>query len=113
MGHRIVADERGRRWEIWDVQPSRVERRLQAERDEQNKPGEERRHLRQPRVRLPETLREGWLAFQTDGEMKRLAPIPTGWESFSDEVLRGLMAEARAVWSGKVPVRGFDRERRR
>ena len=96
MAHRIFKDEHGRQWETWDVQPSRVERRLRAE-HEQSTAENERRRLRQPRVTLPNALREGWLAFQTDGEMKRLAPIPTGWESLSDEALCGLMAAAYKV----------------
>jgi hypothetical protein len=35
-------------------------------------------------------LRDGWLAFDAGQEMRRLAPIPDGWELMSDRQLLAL-----------------------
>jgi hypothetical protein len=36
---------------------------------------------------VAEDLRTGWLTFDSTFERRRLAPIPTGWESFPPERL--------------------------
>ena len=43
---------------------------------------------------LPPDLREGWLAFQSDLERRRLTPIPDMWEELPDEELLRLMRQA-------------------
>jgi hypothetical protein len=42
-------------------------------------------------------LRKGWLAFQSGGETRRLAPIPKDWEARSDAELEDLVAQARII----------------
>lgn len=37
---------------------------------------------------------KGWLAFQSAGERRRLAPPPDGWEALPDEQLAELCAKA-------------------
>lgn len=61
---------------------------------------------------LPEAFREGWLLFESATEKRRLAPVPSDWESFSDEALAMLCANAspqppraRAGAEGKQPER--------
>lgn len=36
---------------------------------------------------LPEAYRGGWLLFESDKEKRRLAPVPSDWESLSNEAL--------------------------
>ena len=44
---------------------------------------------------LPEEYREGWLAFESSsGEKRRLAPVPSDWESVSDGELATLCVRA-------------------
>ena len=63
----------GRRWEVWEVHP----------RDE-------------GRPVMPE-LAEGWLAFESSWEKRRLAPIPAGWTELPEETLRQLCQQALFV----------------
>ena len=39
----------------------------------------------------------GWLCFESTGEKRRLAPIPSGWEEHDPVVLQQLCAEALPV----------------
>ena len=36
----------------------------------------------------------GWLAFESDGEKRRLAPVPDAWEELSANALEKLCREA-------------------
>ena len=89
------------------MQPTFAERREGADR-RRNPPtvpspvpdrrsGVDRRGLQQAKVRLGDGLGRGWLAFQSDDERRRLAPIPAGWESLSESELRALWAAAQVV----------------
>lgn len=105
MPYRTFADEQGKSWEIWDVRPARLERRGVERRDGEARPwtgperrvADERRQERQVRMRLDYPLSEGWLVFRSDEEKRRLAPIPSNWES-----LRG--AELRELWRKAVVI---------
>ena len=94
MTHRIFTDDRGRTWEVWEVFPEVVERRLNEERRSAPRAGPDRRQHVDIRFRMAPELRNGWLAFQSDEERKRLAPIPPGWSSLDDGALRELAARA-------------------
>ena len=64
--------------------------------------GAERRHgqrrkLEQRRVMLDEGLTKGWLLFESLHEKRRLAPVPSGWEKFTQTELRMLCRKARVV----------------
>jgi len=43
---------------------------------------------------LPEAYREGWLVFESTQEKRRLAPVPTDWETMPIEALVGLCGKA-------------------
>ena len=95
MAHRTFTDSAGRYWEVWTVHPANVERR----RDESDEAltlrvERERRRERQYRVKLGTDWANGWLAFQTGDEKRRLTPIPGGWESASDRELEALCESA-------------------
>ena len=43
---------------------------------------------------LPEAYREGWLVFESTQEKRRLAPVPSDWETMPIEALVSLCAKA-------------------
>jgi len=104
MAYRTFVDENGSYWQTWDVRPERVERRSIQRR--KNLPeewtGEERRlghrrKMERRRLMLDEGLTKGWLLFESLREKRRLAPIPSGWETFTQTQLRMLAEKARLV----------------
>lgn len=101
MGHempeRAFFDRAGQRWEVWEVCPDVVERRL--ERNRGLPPGgiERRRGERRGHLRVPNPLRDGWLAFESEGQRRRLAPVPERWRTLPDDELEALLAKARVV----------------
>ena len=64
-----------RRWEVFEVLPG----------------------SRATRQHLARHLSNGWLAFHSNGERRRLAPIPTGWFSLPLSGLRSLLDQAVVV----------------
>jgi hypothetical protein len=95
MAHRLLVDSTGRAWEVWEVFPEFGERRRQIG----SPPVDtgERRHRREYRVPLAEPWINGWLAFESNDEKRRLAPIPSGWDRLSDRELQNLLDGAGGV----------------
>ena len=54
----------------------------------------DRRQRSEPRVSVDPEYRDGWLAFQSGNDWRRLAPIPSDWHTLSDGQLRQLLARA-------------------
>ena len=73
MAHREFLDPQGRRWEVWEVHPRVGTRPV-----------------------LPELV-EGWLAFESSWEKRRLAPIPAGWLDLPADALHKLSQRALFV----------------
>ncbi len=96
MAHRTFQDATGKTWQVWTVEPTFVERRLTPPSPE-DPPVIERRRRPSARMNLGPQWTKGWLAFETAGEKRRLAPIPTGWAAYSDEQLAELCARAARV----------------
>ena len=110
-GPRRVRDAQGRTWRVTAVRPNDVlgERRLTADDRRvmpvedlldppvlQRRKGRDRRVANEPRhatpgALLPPNWREGWLMFESDEEVRRLAPIPDDWTSMADAELAGLL----------------------
>lgn len=89
MPHRRFRDTLLRQWEVWAVQPSKVERRAA------DVPvAHDRRRSPEFRVTLGEAMASGWLCFETKGEKRRLAPIPDGWEDVPEPDLLSLCERA-------------------
>lgn len=105
MPYRTFADGQGRSWEIWDVRPERIDRRADDRRAERPTPwtgperrqGADRRRQSQARTRILHPLAEGWLVFKSDGEKRRLAPIPPNWENCRGRELHDLWARATVI----------------
>jgi hypothetical protein len=71
--HRVFDDFRGNRWHVFAVYPA---------------------YASTHRVALPEAYREGWLAFRSERELRRVAPAPPNWNELSIEELRELCHKA-------------------
>lgn len=89
MALRIFQDASGRTWHVWGV-PSTPN--VQAQLPPADRAG---RWFDGPRVG-PEWA-GGWLAFETTGEKRRLAPYPPDWNFFSDDELAALCNKAHLV----------------
>ena len=95
MAHREFTDALGRNWNVWSVVPERAERRR---RDEGDLITERRREgNKEFRVPLGEQWLDGWLAFETKGEKRRLAPIPDDWEQATDDQLHRMLERAEQI----------------
>ena len=102
MTHRKIRGDDGNDWDIWDVIPSIAAQALAQERSHRS-PEPPRRPAH---YTLPPAFRDGWLAFQSENESRRLAPIPTAWNQLSDAELRHLISEAAVS-----PIRLSGRQR--
>ena len=80
MALREFTDRSGSRWLVWDIRPEQMPAAIRAEDHLQN-------------------VLNGWLAFETaDGvEKRRLAPIPSRWESAGEAELQRFLERAEAV----------------
>ena len=98
MTHRRIKDRAGRPWDIWEVYPSAVERRMSGEVPAVVLEGEtDRRTRKEVRVLVPAELQQGWLAFQNGEERRRLAPIPDKWVTLSEDGLLALLDKADRI----------------
>ena len=95
MAHRTFRDEIGREWDVWEVVPTAVERRMAKAAPRAS--ALERRRVQEVRVVVPDSLQKGWLAFQSGSERRRLAPIPADWLRCSDERLEEYCGQALEV----------------
>lgn len=69
MASREFMDAAGERWLVWDTRPT-------------------------TRVRLNPAFETGWLTFECGKQLRRLAPMPQGWESLPDHELERLCRSA-------------------
>jgi len=107
MAYRTFVDRDGAYWQVWDSQPTRVERRagstdrrrprMMPWHGAERRAGMERRITSQRRIMLSEGYGSGWLTFESLEEKRRLNPIPSGWETLGESELRELCGRARRV----------------
>jgi hypothetical protein len=62
------------------------------------------------RSSVPESLREGWLTFESPTERRRLAPIPRNWEEASSEKLQMFCGAAEAMDPSRKSNPGMQEE---
>jgi hypothetical protein len=107
MAYRTFVDSNGAYWQVWDSQPTKMERRV-SETDRRNlkrfpwngaerRSGLDRRTVNQRRITLAEGYGSGWLTFESFDEKRRLIPIPRDWESSTQEELRVFCDRAKRV----------------
>jgi hypothetical protein len=97
MAHREFTDAIGRRWNVWSVIPERAERRRHDGDGNRAYERRDRQKNNEFRVPLGERWTHGWLAFETKGEKRRLAPIPDNWELVADDELLHLLDKAEHI----------------
>jgi hypothetical protein len=107
MSYRTFVDRDGTYWQVWDSQPSKVERRVSLDdrrhvkrfpwRGTERRSGVDRRTINQRRITLSEGYGRGWLTFESLDERRRLVPIPTGWEEANNTTLRALCEQAKRI----------------
>lgn len=102
MAHRQFLDGSGAEWTAYDVQPRQDERRSRERRDSSGEGGasdERRADDRRATVGSIRSRRltRGWLCFETQGERRRLQPIPENWHLRSDAELAALLQQARVA----------------
>jgi hypothetical protein len=105
MKYRTFDDYLGRRWEVWQTDPSlanrrEIERRVIPDRragrradSSERRTTSERRNASLPSFPALPQLQSGWLCFEREGpekERKRLAPVPSDWETADDMTLAAL-----------------------
>ncbi len=79
---------------MWEVYPSAVEQRMSGEYPAVPDGATSTREKREVRIRVPSALQDGWLAFQSGKDRRRLTPIPERWVTLGDEELVQLLARA-------------------
>ena len=94
MPSRRLQDETGRWWDVWDTYPTIIDRRAGRDRRRGSRARTDRRQRSEPRVVVEPEFRDGWLAFQSGTDWRRLVPIPEGWEMLPDPELLALLAQA-------------------
>lgn len=104
MAHRTFVDQKGTSWQVWEVHPSSVERRMHDRRvrqrpreDDDRRRGRDRRQRHEQRIYLGAELSQGWLAFDSGREKRRYAPIPPEWERLPSAKLAELCQAAKVV----------------
>lgn len=83
----VFTDARGERWRAWNIEPDSV---------------------RQASF-LGEEFRSGWLCFESEitGERRRLADVPSGWETMAPDRL-DLLCRAATLVTRRTPERAID-----
>jgi hypothetical protein len=101
MTHRKIRDGGGQVWDVWEVYPSAVERRMSGEfpAAQRTDGSGERREIK---IVVPTALQQGWLAFQSGTHRRRLTPIPEKWGELDDAALAALLERASKISDGNA-----------
>ena len=107
MSYRTFVDRDGSYWQVWDSQPTKMERRVSSHdrrhprflawNGVERRSGTDRRVMAQRRIMLSEGYGSGWLTFESLSEKRRLIPIPSRWENMSQAELRVLCDRAKRI----------------
>jgi hypothetical protein len=112
VSYRTFLDNTGKRWEVWLVTPAAAERRkvdrrvAQADSNveltfDRRRTPERRRGPFRRSVSVASEFSNGWLCFESEGEKRRLAPVPDGWaEAGPDRMSTWLQTAKRVVKCG-------------
>lgn len=109
MGYRSFTDASGVEWQAWDIVPRLAERRAAERRSagalpisSERRSAPDRRQRPGGRLALGNGLHAGWLCFETQGEKRRLSPIPADWLRCAVATLQEYLA--RAVPAARMAV---------
>ena len=99
MTYRVFEDPHGRRWQVWQVLPSYSERRKSDRRTGPDRRARRRMSSVDRRARPDRRVKSmrrylgvpqmasGWLCFESNGEKRRLTPVPVNWERADERAL--------------------------
>jgi hypothetical protein len=111
VSYRTFLDSTGKRWEVWLVTPAAAERRkidrraaagpsdhtpYTGERDRRRTPERRRTPFRRS-VAVSGEYSNGWLCFECEGEKRRLAPVPEGWDEAGPDRMSSWLQSAKRV----------------
>lgn len=107
MAHREFLDAGGTLWTVWDVHPTAAMSMIQsatlpsgsAVGPSGGRGGQGVSRAANDYVEA--ALAAGWLCFESTTEKRRLAPIPSGWETFPTDSLTFLCGRAAPVVRGR------------
>ncbi|MDP9201749.1 MAG: hypothetical protein M3P26_07430 [Gemmatimonadota bacterium] len=109
MSYRTFLDTTGKQWEVWLVTPAAAERRKADRRTaaagdsfagagNRRRTPERRKAPFRRSVGVASEFSQGWLCFESEGEKRRLAPVPVDWqEARPDRLSTWLQAAKRVV----------------
>ena len=112
MSYRTFVDSTGKRWEVWLVTPAAAERRKVDRRAgssssqtaqaysgnlDRRKTPERRRSPFLRKVAVASEFSQGWLCFESEGDKRRLAPVPEGWNEAGPDRLSTWLQDAKRV----------------
>ena len=106
MPYRTFTDSLGGDWQVWDIVPRLSERRQGPSTDRRvdiipirfaDRRAQPRRMADTRRAILRGSYALGWLCFDSDGEKRRLSPIPLDWTTCNDSDLERYMRAAEPV----------------
>ena len=109
MSYRTFLDQAGKRWEVWLVTPAaaerrRVDRRVASRGAEESSGFTERRQTPERRkspfrrnISVATEYSDGWLCFESEGEKRRLAPVPQDWNEAGPDRLKTWLEAAKRV----------------
>jgi hypothetical protein len=111
VSYRTFLDSTGKRWEVWLVTPAAAERRridrrtaagtsakspFTGELDRRHTPDRRRDPYRRT-VSVSTEFSKGWLCFESEGEKRRLAPVPQDWDEAGPDRMSGWLQAAKRV----------------
>lgn len=94
MAHRAFVDSQRIEWEVWEVVPETIERRMRDDRRADVRATADRREPPVTRYRLGSRPVTAWLCFESKLEKRRLAPVPEQWERLPPDALEALLHRA-------------------
>lgn len=111
MSYRTFVDSGGKRWEVWLVRPTAAERRRTDRRapgggagadkfpgfSDRRRTPERRQSPFRRNVQVASEYSSGWLCFESEGDKRRLAPVPAGWNEAGPDRLATLLQAAKRV----------------
>src|SRR5205085_2918870 len=110
VSYRTFLDSSGKRWEVWLVTPAAAERRRADRRAastavpptiegfaDRRRMQERRKSPFRRHVVVASEYSDGWLCFESEGEKRRLAPVPDNWEEAGPDKLSTWLQAAKRV----------------
>jgi hypothetical protein len=83
MALRTFVSHDGSLWNVWNVVPTLVHN--------------------ERKVSLSTGMTHGWLCFECGGVKRRIVPVPSGWEEWSEAELDSALATAQSV-ERRLPI---------